>query len=581
MAECDNCVVTTPEILSDDIAALRALVLAAWAERDAERAEKARLLDERDQLAGQNDRLRHLIGQLQRMQFGKRSEKLDPDQLNLALEDLEQVVAAAAAEQEKADPAPQRARCEKRRAGRRPLPDHLPRVEVVIEPQDTACPCCGGAMHIIGEDRSQRLDVIPAQYQVIVTRRPRYGCRACSNAVVQAPAPARLIEGGLPTERLVANVLVGKYADHAPLYRQAQMLARQGIDIDRSTLAFWVGYAAAELRPLWRLMRAELLNSAKLFVDETRAPVLDPGRGKTKTGYFWALARDDRPWRGPEPPAVVYSYAPGRGAEHAASLLKDFTGIIQTDGYIAYKTLANRGDASVTIAHCWAHCRRKFFDFAKTAPAPLAEEALRRIAALYAIEAQIRGSSADQRRAIRQERTKPLVAELKIWFEERLARLSGKSVLAGAIRYALNQWDGLVRFLDDGRIEMDTNAVERSMRPIALNRKNALFAGHDLGAENWAVLASLVETALCRMRHRQVYAAPRTMPNSDVLDGRTSSDLASVAMFGSRLARHSRQRSKGVQERKKLIIRSKSIGHFAAVRLELGQRGLLQCKVGM
>jgi transposase len=215
--------VTTPDTLPDDVAALHALVLTAWAERDAERAEKGRLVEERDQLAGQNDRLRHLLRQMQRMQFGRRSEKLDPDQLNLALEDLEQAIAESEAEQEKTDPA---------------LPEHLPRVEIVVEPEDTACPWCGGAMHVIGEDRSQRLDVVPAQYQVIVTRRPKYACRSCQGAVVQSPAPARLIEGGLPTERLVAHVVVAKYADHCPLYRQAQILARQGITIDRSVLAF-------------------------------------------------------------------------------------------------------------------------------------------------------------------------------------------------------------------------------------------------------------------------------------------------------------------------------------------------------
>ncbi len=273
------------------------------------------------------------------MQFGRRSEKLDPDQFNLALEDLEQAIAEGEAEQEKADPALRQARSEKRRAGRGPLPEHLPRVEIVIEPEDTACPCCGGAMHVIGEDRSQRLDVIPAQYQVIVTRRPKYACRACQEAVVQAPAPARLIEGGLPTERLVAHVVVAKYADHCPLYRQAQILARQGIAIDRATLAFWAGYAAAEIKPVWRLMREELLRSTKLFVDETTAPVLDPGRGRTKKGYFWALARDDRPWQGGAPPAVVYSYAPGRRGDYAVALLKGYSGVLQTDGYAGYRSL--------------------------------------------------------------------------------------------------------------------------------------------------------------------------------------------------------------------------------------------------
>src|SRR5689334_1477533 len=417
--------VTTPNTLPDDVAALRALVLMAWAERDAERAENGRLIEERDQLAGQNDRLRHLLRQLQRMQFGRRSEKLDPDQFNLALEDLEQAVAASEAEQEKADPALRQARSEKRRAGRGALPEHLPRVEIVVDPQDTACPCCGGAMHVIGEDCSQRLDVIPAQYQVIVTRRPKYACRRCQEGVVQAPAPARLIEGGLPTEQLVAHVVVAKYADHCPLYRQAQILARQGITIDRATLAFWVGYLAAEIKPVWRLMREELLRSTKLFVDETTAPVLDPGRGRTKKGYFWVLARDDRPWRGGAPPAVVYNYAPGRSGDHAAALLQGYTGVLQTDGYAAYRRLADpkRTGGSATLAFCWAHWRRQWFDIAKSPPAPTATEALKRIAEIYAIEGEIRGNGADARRAVRQQKTKPLAEALRAWLEKTWHRL--------------------------------------------------------------------------------------------------------------------------------------------------------------
>jgi transposase len=500
-------VVTTPATLPDNVAALRALVLAAWAERDAERAENARLSHERDQLAGQNDRLRHLIRQLQRMQFGRRSEKLDRDQLALGLEDLEQAVAAAEAEAEKTDPTLRRARATKRRTSRGALPDHLPRVEVVIEPDDTACPCCGGTMHVIGEDRSQRLDVIPAQYQVIVMRRPKYACRACQAAVVQAPAPARLIEGGLPSERLVAHVVIAKYADHCPLYRQAQILARQGIAIDRATLAFWVGYAAAEIKPLWRLMREELLRSTKLFVDETTAPVLDPGRGRTKTGYLWVLARDDRPWQGDAPPAVVYNYAPGRGAEHAVALLQGFAGVLQTDGYVAYRNLADpkRTSEPATLAFCWAHWRRQWFDIAKSPPAPTAAEALKRIAELYEIEGEIRGKSADERRAVRQQKTKPLAEALRAWLEKALAQVAGGSSIAQAIRYAPNRWDGLVRFLDDGRIEIDSNTVERAMRPIALSRKNALFAGSDEGAENWAMLASLIKSCKLHAVNPEAY----------------------------------------------------------------------------
>lgn len=480
---------TAAETLPDDVAALRLMLLEARAERDAER-------DQNTRLAAQVDRLRHLLRQLQRLQFGRRSEKLDPDQLNLAFEDLEQAVAETEAEQEKADPALKRARADKRRAERGSLPEHLPRVEVVIEPEDTACPCCRAAMQMIGEDRSQRLDRIPAQYQVVVTRRPKYACRRCQEGVVQAPAPARLIEGGLPTERLVAHVLVTKYADHTPLYRQCQIMARQGVAIDRSVLAFWVGYAAAEVKPLWRLMREELLRSTKLFADETTAPVLDPGRGRTKKGYFWALARDDRPWRGGAPPAVIYTYAPGRSGNVAAALLKGYAGVLQTDGYTVYSQLADpkRGGGSLQQAFCWAHWRRQWFDLAKAPPAPIAAEALERIAALYRIESEIRGTSADERRTVRQARSKPLTVAMKAWLEKTLAQVPGGSTVAQIIRYGLSRWDGFTLFLDDGRVEIDSNTVERSIRPIVLTRKNALFAGSDEGAENWAVLASLIET---------------------------------------------------------------------------------------
>jgi len=363
----------------------------------------------------------------------------------------------------------------------------------------TNCPCCRAPMHVIGEETSKRLDVVPAQFRVIVTHRPKYACRACTDGVVQAPAPERLIKGGLPTEAMVAFVLVAKYAWHLPLYRQTQMLLAQGIDIKRAVLAFWVGYAAAELHPLWLRLREIILTAGKIAVDETTAPVLDPGRGRTKKGFFWAIARDDRPWGGTDPPAVAYTYAPGRGAVHALKLLDGYRGIVQCDGYAAYKTIANAASGeAITLAFCWSHLRRRFFDIAESGPAPIASEALARIAALYAIEKAIRGRSADERRAVRQTRSKPFVLALKAWFAQQLTRVSGKATIAEHIRYALNHWDGLTRFLDDGRIELDTNIVERSIRPLVLNRKNALFAGHDQGAENWACIASLIETCkLC------------------------------------------------------------------------------------
>jgi transposase len=462
--------------LPTDIETLQTLVAATRAERDA-------AIAERDQALSQNDRLRHLLHQLQRAQFGRRSEKLDPEQLGLAFEDIEQAIAANEAEGDKKDPAVARAA-------------HLPRVHVTIEPDDTDCPCCRAPMHVIGEETAQRLDVIPAQFRVIVTHRPKYGCRACEEAVVQAPAPERLIKGGLPTEAMVASVLVAKYAWHLPLYRQAQMLAAQGLDIKRSMLAFWVGYAAS------------ILTSGKIAVDETVAPVLDPGRGRTKKGYFWAIARDDRPWGGTDPPAIAYSYAPGRGAIHALKLLDRYRGIVQCDGYAAYKTIAGAArDEAITLAFCWAHLRRHFFDIAKGGSAPIASEALERIAALYAIEKTIRGENTDARRTVRQERSRPLVVALRAWLEHQLGRVSGKAPIAEAIRYGLHHWDGLTRFLDDGRIELDTNIVERGIRPIVLNRKNALFAGHDEGAENWACIASLIETCKLYGVDPQAYVA--------------------------------------------------------------------------
>ncbi len=496
--------------LTGEIERLMALLAAERAEkqqiaveRDAARTERNAAVAERDRYAAQNERLAHMLRQLRRNHFGRKSEKLDDDQLNLGLEDLETAIASGEAAAEKADATLAASRIRERKVNRGNLPAHLPREDVVIEPPSTTCPCCGADLHVIGEDRSERLDKIPAKYRVIVTRRPKYACRSCEReggdetaGIVQAPAPARLIEGGLPTEALVADVVVQKYAWHLPLYRQSQMMMADGLHIDRSTLAHWVGFAAFELMPVYDRLVANLKASTKLFADETRCPVLDPGRGKTKTGYLWALARDDRPWGGTDPPAVAYMYAPGRGEVHAERHLAGVTGVLQVDGYVAYKKLGDPGRAGgpLVLANCWGHFRRLFYDIAKGGNAPIATEALVRIAALYRVEEEIRGRSADERRVVRQARTKPLVDALDVWLREQLARLSKGSTLAKEIRYGLNHWQGLSRFLDDGRIEIDSNTVERSMRPIALSRKNALFAGSDEGAANWAAIASLIET---------------------------------------------------------------------------------------
>ncbi len=485
-----------PNSLPTDINALRALIVAERAASTTAALAHAATIAAHDKLGRQNDALREIIKELQRARFGRSSEKLSDDQAQLAFEDIETAVAKAEAEQDKSSASIKRARTAERRTNRGALPAHLPRVDVVIEPENTCCPNCKCPLHIIGEDTSERLDKIPAVYRVIVTRRPKFACRACTDGVVQAPAPARLIEGGLPTEAMVTDVVVSKYADHCPLYRQSQIIARQGVNIDRSTLASWVGAAAAELEPLYDHLVQQLKSSTKLFADETRCPVLDPGRGKTKTGFFWAIARDDRPWGGNAPPAVAYSYAPGRGAEHVVKLLAGFTGVLQVDGYAAYKqlTAAMRVGGPITLAYCWSHLRRKFYAVYVGGNAPIATEALARIGQLYEIEAEINGLPPELRRKLRQSKSKPLVDALKTWFEANLARISKGSKLGEAIRYGLRHWDGLVRYLDDGRIEIDSNTVERSMRPIALSRKNALFAGHDQGAANWGIAASLIET---------------------------------------------------------------------------------------
>jgi len=442
--------------LPTDPEALRALLI----------AERARHAEEIARIASDRDRLRAIIHELQRHRFGRRSERLDSDQLALALEEVEQAVAAVEAEADRtATPSRSQAR---RKVNRGALPAHLPRIEMVVDIADTTCPCCAGKMHKIGEDIAERLDVVPAQFRVLVVRRPKYACRSCTGTVVQAPAPPRLIEGGLPTEALIAHVIVAKYADHLPLYRQAQIYARQGIDLDRSTLADWVGRGAWWLRPLHARLLDELRTSPKLFADETKAPVLDPGRGRTKTGQLWAYARDDRPWSGPAPPVVAYVYAPDRKAERPVAHLQGFRGVLQVDGYAGYRALAEAGQ--VELAFCWSHVRRPFFEIAAGGSAPIATEALNRIAALYAIEAEIRGRSADERRAVRQEKTRPLVDGMKTWMEAQLTTVSQKSTIAEAFRYALTRWSGLTRFLNDGRIEIDSNAVERTIRPLATAR---------------------------------------------------------------------------------------------------------------
>jgi transposase len=482
--------------LPDDPATLQHLLRAVVAAAEQQHTVLQHTVQQRE---AEIDKLHLLIKRLLRQQFGRRSEQLSPDQLQLGIEDREQTVAERQAGQEAADPAADKPRPRREARPTRnhgALPAHLPRYEVLIDVEHRDCPCCGGALHVIDEVRSEQLDIVPAHLRGRVTRRPRYACRACEGAVVVAPAPERPIDGGLATEAMIAHVLVSKFGDALPLYRQSKMLERQGITLDRSTLSNWVGRACWWLMPLYELMLSTALSAPKLFADDTTLPVLDPGRGKTKTGRLWCYAVDDRPWRGPGHPVAAYVYTEDRKNIRPATHLSAFRGVLQVDGYAGFKRLAGtRADASVTLAFCWSHARRQFYDFHAATQSPLAAAVLKRIGALYAIEAEIRGHPAEHRRRIRQERSRPIVEALHVWLEDHAGRVSAASGLGEAIRYALRHWPGLLVFLDDGRVEMDTNTVERAIRPVTLNRKNALFAGNDGGARHWAIALTLIQTA--------------------------------------------------------------------------------------
>jgi transposase len=464
--------------LPDDVATLQQMVRTLAVDRAALTQAQAEI-----------ERLRLVVQKLQRSQFGRRAESLDSDQLQFGFEDLEADIARVQAKLAPEDAPGARSSS---RTDRPSLPGHLPRQDIRLDLEHQACPCCGGGLHLIGETVSEVLDHVPARLRVIRICRPRYGCRACGT-IHQAAAPERPIAKGLASPGLLAHILVAKYCDHLPLYRQSQIFARQGVELDRSTLANWVGGAVWWLEPLQARLAEHVFASRKLFADDTPIPVLDPGRGRTKTGRLWVYARDDRPWDGPDPPAAVYLYSPDRRAERPASHLARFRGVVQVDGYPGFERLCIGGN--IVLAACWAHARRKFYEVHQATSSPLAAEALRRIAELYAIEATIRGQTAETRQGVRRTKALALVGAMKTWLEAELNRVPPRGGLADAIRYALTRWNALCRFLDDGRVELDNNTVERAIRPIALGRKNHLFAGSDGGAARWAVVASLLATA--------------------------------------------------------------------------------------
>jgi len=476
------------DALPSDPDSLRAIVAAQAAELAAREAQ----LKTRDTLIAQ---LQAQLALLRHARFGASSEKIERtiDQLELALEDIE-----AASAEERPDRSCRPDGSAKARPARQKLPDHLPR-ETRLHEAPAVCPDCGG-VHFLkaGEDVTEVLEYVPASFRVIAHVRPRLVCKGC-DATVRADLPSLPIDRGKPGPGLVAHVLTAKFCDHLPLYRQSEIYAREGVELARSTMADWVGRSASLMRPLIEALRAHILAGDRLHGDDTPVPVLDPGRGRTRQARLWTYVRDGRPYGDGAPPAVAYFYSPDRKGIHPQTHLADFEGVLHADGYAGFKELyaAAKPEEPPPIleAACWAHVRRKFFDLTTNGPAPMAEEALRRIGEIYDVEKAIRGSPPDRRKAERQQKTRPKLDALKVWLERQLAQLPGKSPAAQAIRYALSRWAALCRFVGDGTIEIDNNAAERAIRPIALGRKNWLFAGSDKGGERAAGILSLIETA--------------------------------------------------------------------------------------
>jgi transposase len=472
--------------LPNDVEALKGVLIqrdAALAERSAKlEVAEALVLSQKLEL----EKLRFEIACLKRHKYGRSSEQLDREltQMQLSIEDLEASLAQRpvhvrpAVKQVPAQPA------------RRPLPEHLPREQIVHDPPCT-CPACGGELRRLGEDVSEMLEYVPGRYKVIRHVRPKLSCASCQK-IVQVSAPSRPIERGIAGPGLLAHVLVSKYCDHLPLYRQSQIYAREGLELDRSTLADWVGGASALLEPLVQALVRYVLSSYKLHGDDTPVPVLCPGRGTTKQGRLWTYVRDDRPAASNEPPAVFFRYSPDRKGERPRAHLASFTGVLQADAFAGFDRLYGE---RIQEAACWAHVRRKFYDIQEALASPIAAEALDRIGRLYGVEAEIRGRPPDERRLVRQARAGPELESLRAWLHTTVTTLSKKSELAVAIRYALTNWTALTRYRDDGRLEIDNNAAERALRAVALGRKNWLFAGSDDGGERAAIIYTLLGSA--------------------------------------------------------------------------------------
>ena len=501
--------------LPSDVAELQAFVIALQADNDDLKQGHGVLIKEHGSLKAEIaardaelysqsvhiEKLKAELAMLRRARFGRSSEKLDHEieQLELMIGDIEEGQAEG---QERIDavksPAPDAPKREKLHPVRKPLPDHLPR-ERVEHPAACVCPSCGGTrLTRIGIDEREVLEYVPGYFKVIVHARPTMGCRDCET-INRPPMPALPIERGRPGAALLAHVITAKYCDHLPLYRQSVIYAREGVELDRSTLAAWVGQMAFHLYPLAQAIASHVRGGVALHADDTTIPVLDPGRGKTKTGRLWVAVRDERPWGSGVPPAVFYRYAPDHKSEQAAALLKDCRGFLHADAYAGFSELYRpdpiTGISRLVEVACWAHARRKIYEVHAATQSPAAQELLEHISALFAIEADIRGRQPQERHAIRGEQSLPLLAQIKSRFENTLNKISNKSSLAKAIHYSLSRWEALTRYTTDGRLDICNNAAERAIRPLAIGRKNWTFAGSDSGGVRAATMYTIIETA--------------------------------------------------------------------------------------
>jgi transposase len=459
------------------------------AELDAQRQALSEQAEELDSRSARIEHLKLMVEKFRHMIFGRKSEKLvlKLEQMEFELEEDETTQAEAEAISERVSPGKE----PKPRSERKPLPEHLRREEVMHKPNSDCCPDCGGGLRHFGDDVSEQLEYVPESFKVIRHVRPKFACTGCDR-VVEAPAPSRPIERGLAAPSLLAHVIVSKYADHLPLFRQSEIYARQGVEISRSTMAGWVGAASDLLGPLVDAIGRHVFAGRKLHADDTPMPVLAPGNGKTRTGRLWTYVRDDRPAGEQAAPAVWFAYSEDRRGEHPRQHLKNFTGALQADAYAGFHHLYGN---HIYEAACWAHARRKFHDIHLAHASPTTTEALARIGALYAIEDEVRGKPVDLRLSVRQARAKPLLDDLRKWMEKALRSLSSKSETAAAIRYALSRWRALTRYTDDGLLEIDNSAAERALRAVALGRKNFLFAGSDHGGERAAAMYTLIGSA--------------------------------------------------------------------------------------